>query len=104
MSRDASPGLTRPRLRRPGSEQERSGDEQVEQVAARLEDRGPRPVADEPVEESAHEAVIVQDERRVPRRRRLRKEAHGLEPADAGTEHAGGQEQEKYRGDGEDPP
>src|SRR5437867_2322112 len=40
--------------------------------------------------------------RRVPGHRRLRKDTHGLQPAGARAEHAGGQEQQEYRGDSEE--
>src|SRR6266850_5892324 len=68
VRRDAILGRVRPRARGARAEQEGAGDDEIEEVAACLEQRRSRAVADQPVQESADEAVIVEQERRVPGR------------------------------------
>src|SRR5215471_15793292 len=74
VSRNFSLGRAGPRLRDVAPEHETARDREVEHVGADLDEGRTRAIADQPIEESADEALIVEDERGVPGRRRLRQE------------------------------
>src|SRR6266542_854964 len=96
-------GRTRRRRSERPSEHQEAGSQQIEDVAADLEQRRPRAVAYEPTQEAARHAAIAQKGGGVPERRGHREHAEPLKPADAAAEESRSEEQDEQGGDEEEP-
>src|SRR5262249_57795812 len=86
-----------------GAEDKGSRRGEVDGVGGGLEGGGPRAVPGEPAQEGSDRAPLGEDPRRVPQGLGARQQTEPLEPADAGAEQTGGEEEDEQRGRREEP-